>query len=286
MGAVSLAKRVEVARRSARLERLRARAPKYLFLAFIAITSLVGIRQILDPARPVAASAPALAVPDAVAEDFALQFTRAYLDFDPAHPLARERALRRFLPTDLDPEAGLTPGHGERRVGWTQVSSEQRSPAGTTTIVVAAGDGAAPPLYLAVPVEARGDGSLGLGGYPALVGPPPVVRGSLPDRAEVEDQAVITVSRRVVANYLAGEAANLAADLVPKADVTLPSRELQLRSLDDVAWADGSSSNAVLVTAEARDPGGGRWTLTYELGITRRAARPYVTYIGRVPGSA
>jgi hypothetical protein len=286
LGAVGLAKRVEVARRSARLERLRARAPRYLFLGFIAITALVGIRQILDPARPAATSAPAPAAPDAAAEDFALQFTRAYLDFDPAHPLARERALRRFLPRDLDPDAGLTLGHGARRVTWTEVSSERRSPAGTTTIIVAAGKAAATPLYLAVPVEVRADGSLGLGGYPSLVGPPSVIRGSLPDRAEVEDHAVVAVARRVIANYLGGEVANLAADLVPNAPVTLPGRELQVRSVDDVTWADGSSSNAVLMTVEARDPVGGRWTLTYELGMTRRGGRPYVTYIERTPGSS
>jgi Conjugative transposon protein TcpC len=285
MEAGSIMERIQVARRSARAQRLRARVPRYLFVGFIAITSLVGIRQIWAPAQLPSPAPPAPIRRDAAAEDFALQFTRAYLEYDPRHPQARERVLARFLPQDLDLDAGLTPGRRAQRVTWSQVASEQPSRAGATTIVVAVGEvGAAKPVYLAVPVERRREGSLELGGYPSLVGPPPVGRGSLPDRAEVSEKGVVAVARRVVTNYLAGEGANLAADLVPDAPVTLPTRELHVRSLDDVVWADGPSSNAVLVTVEAADGRGALWTLTYELGITNRAGRPYVTYVQDPPG--
>jgi hypothetical protein len=283
MEARSITKRIQVVRRSARTQRIRARVPKYLFVGFIAITSFVGIRQTWAPAQLPSPAAPPPIRRDAGAEDFALQFTRAYLEYDPRHPQARARALARFLPQDLDVDAGLTPGHRAQRVTWAQVASEEASRAGATTIVVAAGEAGAPkPVYLAVPIERR-QGSVALGGYPSLVGPPAVGRGLLPDRAEVFDQSVVAVARRVVTNYLAGEGANLAADLVPDTPVTLPTRELRVRALDDVVWANGPSSNAVLVTVEAVGSQVAVWTLTYELGLTRRAGRPFVSYVQNAP---
>jgi hypothetical protein len=150
--------------------------------------------------------------------------------------------------------------------------------------VIAAGISTqAEPLYLAVPVYRAGDGAIGLAAYPSLVGPPAVARVEFADRDEVEEAQIVAVARRVVTNYLAGEARNLAADLAPEAEVSLPTRELALRSVEEVAWTRGVGSSAVLVTVVARDAQRLTWTLTYELGLTQRAGRPYVTFIETVP---
>jgi hypothetical protein len=277
-----IAERARLASRSARADRARARAPRYLFVAFLAITSLTGIRTILAPA-PSASLAPAApATLDQGAESFALEFARAYLTWGPG--LNRERAVRPFISSDLAYDAGLST-RGSERVEWEHVSSEQAAAGGVRTVVVAAGVSTQRlPLYLAVPVRREGSGALALTGYPALVGPPSVAHAALPERDDVASQAVSTLARRVATNYLARNRANLAADMAPGARVSLPSLRLRPGSIDAIQWGHGPRSRAVFVTAEATDPERRRWTLTYELGLAHaHSARPTCTYIETAP---
>jgi Conjugative transposon protein TcpC len=274
-----------VVRRSARVERLRARAPRYLLWAFLALTSAVGVREIVSPPEPAAPAARPAEV-DHAAESYAVEFARAYLAFDARRPQERERRLRGLVPDELAPDAGFLPRSGSRHVMWAEVAHVRESAAGGRIVVVAAQTDAEPsPVYLAVPVTRKSNGDLVLTAYPALVGPPAVARGELPDREEVDDREVAAVARRVVTNYLAGEPANLAADLLPQAEVSLPPAPLRVRGAAEIAWADGSESEAVLVTVEAADEAGASYTLTYELGIERRRGRPYVSFIETVPTS-
>jgi hypothetical protein len=274
--------RIAVLRRSARLERLRARGPRLVFVGLVVVLSLLGIRELAFPARFDRLAAPQKER-DVAAEDFAQRFARAYLTYDAARPGIRERALRALAPEDLGADAGLTLGRSER-VLWTEVAQDQEAIAGGRIVVVAAGVSTQDlPLYLAVPVARAADGALRLTGYPSLVGPPTAGRGQLVDRDEVEDTDVLAVARRAVSNYLAGERSNLEADLTSQAAVSMPTRELRVVSVDEVDWASGVGSSAVLATVTARDRERTTWTLTYEIGIDRRRGRPYVTFIETVP---
>jgi hypothetical protein len=279
----SVGERVELVRRSARLERLRALAPRYLFIATLAVTSLVGLRELVSPERRPAPSRAPLG-PDYALEDFAQGFARAYLAYDAARPQVRERALRPYLPDELDPGAGFTPPErGSRAVDWVRVAQNQEALAGGRIIVVVAGMGSVPmPTYLAVPLERTSEGAIALTGYPSIVGSPTIVRAELSAREEVEDRDVLIVAERVVRNYLARERADLEADLAPDAAVAIPAERLEVESVDDVAWAAGTDSGAVLATVSARDDAGGRWTLTYELGVERRNGRVLVSFIETV----
>lgn len=282
--ATTLRDRVQVVSRSAGLERLRARAPRYLFVALVVVLSLIGLRELISPSEsaPARASGPAV---DHAAEDFAQRFTRAYLSYDAARPGARERALAGLVPEDLEVDAGLVP-RGSQDVLWTQIAQNQEAIAGGRVIVVTAGVSTQEaPLYLAVPVYRAEGGAIGVSAYPSLIGPPTIARSALADREEVEDPEVLAVARRATANYLAGAAENLAADLAPEAQVSLPTRELRLLSVDDVVWAAGVGSSALLVTATARDPQGSVWTFTYEIGVDRRSGRTSVTFIETVPNA-
>ena len=280
-----LGERIQTVRRSAHLERARARAPKFLFMAVTLLLVFVGLRELVAPAGPAPARTSVPAV-DHAAEDFAQRFARAYLAWDFSAPAARDRALRSLVPDDLEGDAGLTPAGGSQEVLWTQVAQNQEAIAGGRVIVIAAGVSTQDaPLYLAVPVYRAEDGAIGLADYPSLVGPPTVARGELGDREEVEDEAILAVANRVVGNYLAGERANLAADLAPEARVSLPTRALRVLSVADVVWARGEGSSAVLVTATARDQDRAVWTLTYEVGIDMRRGRPYVTFVETVPNA-
>jgi Conjugative transposon protein TcpC len=255
-------------------------------VAFLAVTCLIGLREIALPEEaPPPPAAPDINV-DQAAESFALEFARAYLTYDAAHPETRERALRPYLPDDLDPGAGFVPGQGSQRVVWAQVAQNQEAPGGGRVIVVAVHtDVATRAIYLALPVGRRSGGELQLTAYPAFVGPPAISRDPLPDRAEVDDADVIAVARRVVTNYLAGERANLDADLLSRAEVSIPSTRLRVRAVEEVGWADGPDSGAVLVTVEASDGEGALYTLSYGLGVERRDDRPYVSFVETVPTS-
>jgi hypothetical protein len=287
MEAFGIGAGVETTRRSARWDRLRGRLPRILILGTVAILALIGLREVVSPeAPPPPAPAPDINV-DQAAEDFAQRFAREYLTIDPLRPDARERALASLVPEGLDTDAGVSAGSSAQTVTWTQVAQNQRAAAGGRVIVVAAHiEEREETVYLAVPVLRRDDGSLQMSSYPSFVGPPVVeTEADLPDRAEVEDAAVIAMTRRVVENYLARDERLLAADLARKAVISLPPEEMRLVALEEVVWTSGTAKNSegVLVTVEARDEADTSWTLTYELGVERDAGRPVVSFVETVP---
>lgn len=274
--------RLDVTRRSARLERLRGRAPRYAFVVTATVVALVGIRELISPEQAPAPAA--VARTDRALEDFAEGFARAYLTYDAARPQLRERALRQYTPDELGSDAGYAPpARGAETVSWTRVAQNQEALAGGRIVVVAVGlAGEERTPYLAVPVVRRSDGALVLSGYPALVGSPIAARPPLAAREEVQDPEVTEVVERVLGNYLAGERADLEADLSPTARVALPDEELRAASVDDVVWVAGEESGAVLATVSARGADGSNWTLTYELGLERLRGRVLVTFIETV----
>lgn len=274
-------------RRSARLERAKGLAPRYLFACFIAVTSLVGLREIVFPEpTPPPPPAPDVAV-DQAAEDLAQRFARAYLTYDAARPERRERQLAALLPAELDDDGGFVAERGSQAVAWTQITQNQRAAAGGRVIVVAGAIAGTDELvHLAVPIRRLGDGALQIGGYPSLVGPPAVeIEARLPERVEVEDAAVVATARRVVENYLAGDERLLKADLAADAAVSLPARSYDLTGLVEVLWtgAGPRDSEGVLVTVDAEGEAGESYRLTYELGIEREAGRPVVSFVETVP---
>ena len=279
----AVGRRVELVCRSARLERLRGRAPRYLFIAALAITSLVGVRELISPKK---APTPRVAAVDSdyALEDFAQGFAESYLAYDAARPQVRERALRPYLADELDAGAGFTsPERGSRAVEWVRVAQNQEALAGGRIIVVAAGiAGDSVPSYLAVPLARTSAGAITLTGYPSIVGSPTIARAELVVREEVEDREVLVVTERVVRNYLAGERADLEADLAPDAAVAIPTQHFEVQSVEEVAWAAGPDSGAVLATVSAREEAGGLWTLTYELGVERRRGRVLVSFVETV----
>ena len=276
-------KRLEVVQRSARLERLRARAPRYLFIAALAITCGLGLRSIFFAPPGPPGTGVETAIVDNASQDFAQRFARAYLTYDSERPGLRERLLAPLVPADFDAGADAATGKHPQEVLWTQVASNQEAIGGGRLVVVAVGVSTqVGPLYLSVPVE-RLDGALGLTAYPSLVGPPIASRAALPARAEVEDRELLAVVKRATANYLAGELRNLNADLAADAVVSPPTRPLELRSIDEVQWAAGEGSTAVLVTVTAADEQRAVWTLTYEIGVATERGRSVVTFVETVP---
>lgn len=276
--------RVQHGWQSLRRGRYMALAPRHLATAVLFGFFALGLRTAFFP---VSAAVPAVRVSrgaDAPSEDFALQFTRAYLSYNAQRPGERARALAPFSSDQLAAGAGFAPVAGSQRVIWVEVASDQRALAGGRVITVAAQVSSQRlPLYLAVTVRHDAGQPLELVGYPSLVGAPAVNPRVTPaPRSAVTEPALLQVIDRVLRNYLAGAATNLKADLTPNAAVTLPTLRLRVQSVDQVTWVGGAGSGAVLATVIATDPRGNAYTLTYELGIAYRE-RPYVDFIEVVP---
>ncbi len=262
--------------------RLRASAPRYLAAAVALVLLALGLRSIIAPPKAVPPPIPESA--DAPSRSFALQFARAYLTYDASKPALRARALAPLLPSSLDRGAGAFPETGRQRVLWAEVASDQPALVGGRVITVAAGVSTqSAPVYLAVPVRHPPERPVSLTGYPSFVGAPLVDNGAAASTyTQVTDPTVEEVVRRVLRNYLAGSAENLKADLTDEAEITLPTVDMQLENVDQLAWLGGTGSGAVLATVLARDAQKVTYTLTYEVGLAYWE-RPYVTFISVIP---
>jgi hypothetical protein len=147
-------------------------------------------------------------------------------------------------------------------------------------------------LYLAVDVARTGAGRLEIARYPALVGAPASTPSALDGDAtlaQATDPALGAVVRRALGNYLAGDAADLAADLAPAARVSEPAQHLSLQGVQDLRWdppphgsgpAAGGSLQALV---RASDATGASYTLEYALDVELLARRWLVAAIGTDP---
>jgi hypothetical protein len=263
-------------RSSARYGRARARVPRYAFLAFVFLMCVAGVRSILLPSAP--STAPAVSGPplDYAEQSYALAFSQAYLTFDGARPGEREEALAPFAASGFEIGVGFSPPQaGSQRVQWAAVAQVQRPLAGGVIITVAAKlSTTAQPVYLSVPVDRGQGGAIYLAGYPSFVGPPLSTTGTTTDQGgePVDEGEVSALVKRALANYLAGDAENLAADLAGAATVTLPTNQLRLEGVEQLVWVDGAGGGAVLATISATDARGGTYTLRYEVGVGRSGA--------------
>jgi len=258
---------------SARLGRATARVPRYAFLAFVVVMCAAGARSILAPSSPAPAPARGGLPLDYAEQSFALGFARAYLTYDSARPEAREAALEPFLAAGLELGAGFTPpASGAQRVEWADVAQVQLPLAGGEAITVAAKLSDAPePVYLSVPVDRGKGGAIFLASYPSFVGPPLHTAERIVENGgePVDEAALSALVKRALANYLAGDAEDLSADLASAATVTLPGVDLALRGVEQLNWVKGNGGGAVLATISATDPRGGSYTLRYEVGVRR-----------------
>jgi hypothetical protein len=265
--------------------RLVRELPRYAALALAGFGVLASARFAIAPPRPAGGPAPAAAAPavDRSAEAYAALFARRYLTWDAAEPLGDQQALEPFVGSQLEPAAGfLPPPSGAQRVEWVEVVGSREAAPGQTVYTVAAQTVPAGLLYLTVGVTRSQAGRLALTGYPALVGPPssqPAI--AAPVLREVGDPGLQLVVKRALTNYLADAGTDLAADLTGRATVSAPTLPLELMTVSREGWAPGGGS--VIATVQADDERGARYTLSYELDVTRAQGRWEVSAIQTDP---
>jgi hypothetical protein len=267
--------------------RLTRELPRYAALALAGFGVLASARFAIAPPRPPVDPAPSAATPsaDQSAEAYAVLFARRYLTWSAAEPTQDQERLEPFVGSQLEPDAGfLPPSTGAQSVQWAEVVESRETAPGQGVYTVAADTRPAGLLYLTVGVTRTRAGSLALSGYPALVGPPssqPAV--APPVLRPVEDPSLQLVVKRALTNYLAGAGSDLAADLTSGAVVSAPTLPLELLNVAHEGWVAGGGS--VVVTVQAGDERGARYTLTYELDVTRAQGRWEVSAIETDPNA-
>lgn len=264
--------------------RVRRELPRYTLLAVALAGLAASARYAIAPPTPaLPAAASRLPAPgDPAGEAYAALFARRYLTWNAGEPQASARALEPFLGPGMETAAGLAlPTSGEQHVEWAEVVQVREPAPGEHVYTVAAQTDSAGLLYLTVPVLHTTAG-VALAGYPAFVGAPATEPAQLPAHLrEVDEPALATVIERVLRNYLAASASELAADLTSYARVSLPQQPLTLESLQRLDWAQEGS--AVLATVQAQDGRGARYTLTYEIELARTQGRWEVSAVQTEP---
>lgn len=265
--------------------RLARGLARYLLGALAVAGLLASARFAIDPPTAVLpASSNESAPPDLAAQGFATLFARRYLTWQAQEPEAHRRALEPFAGPGIEPDAGMQlPPKGEQRVQWAEVVQARQPRPGEHVYTVAAQTDTAGLLYLTVAVAREPDGRLALAGYPAFIGAPASgpPAGASEDQQEVDDQALATVVRRALSNYLAPSPAELAADLTSDSRVSLPATGLSLESVMHLRWSPGPG--AVIATVQTTDARGAQYTLEYELDVTRQEGRWEVSAIQMSP---
>jgi len=261
--------------------RLARELPRYLLQGLAIAGLLASARFAIDPPKPgiVRAGPPSSALVDRAGEGFASLFARRYLTWDSRDPEAHRLAIVPYLGSWMEAEAGLQPpANGEQQVQWAQVVQADSISAGERVYTVAAQTDSDGLLYLAVNVVRDPDGSLSLGGYPALVGPPDPVRAASPSHLQtVEDAALATVVTRALRNYLAGAESELDADMAVGAHFSLPETPLQLEVLNSLNWS--AYGRSVVAVVHAHDRRGTQYMLGYGLDVISVAGRWEVSAI-------
>lgn len=250
-----------------------ARAPLLALAITCAVLLVAGVRSIAAPA-PVATPRPSTSAPDFEAQAFAEAFARAYLSWDANQPQTHERSVAPFTSTALDAGAGAQlPRHGEQRVLSTAVRDDRRDNTRRVVTVMAATTNGE--VDLAVPVARDSRGFLVVPSYPAVVGTIPTARDlQVPDGRQVDDSALAAVVRRALRNYLAGDRANLLADLAPHTLVVLPTQTYRLLDSEPTTWVVEGRRLAAVV--RVRGAGGLELTLRYELRVVHTGGRWFV----------
>ena len=266
-----------VVQRPAWRVRLGARTPRLIAGVLAIVLIAAGLRATLAGPTTAPTHGEQPAAMDIGALAFGEAFTRAYLTWNPEAPERQQEAVARFVVDGLDAGAGVDQ-RDVQSVVWASASGVQRRGRTAMVSVEAVTDRGA--YNLVIPVDRDGRGRLAVVGYPAVVGGAATsLERELPDRAEVEGAELRAVAARAVRNYLSAERLNLLADLDPEAVVSLPERELEVQSIDDISWS--RRPRTVAVRASVAD-GSTALTLTYELEVVRRD-RWYVRSIATDP---
>jgi len=260
-----------------------------------AVIVLIGYRGVLAiVSGPSSSSRPASqhttpdvrsAFPVALAEAYALQFGKVYLNFSPATAASRSVALAAFLPAGADPQLGWN-GAGTQQLLDEQVAGITVRTAHTAVVTLLARLSNGRMIELGVPVYAGG-GGMAVSGDPALLPAPAtaVVPTVVPAAADQATQATLQSQLAgFFAAYASGDQTTLTRFVTPGTHLAGLGGVVTLGSIDAVYAPVGGSTRTISVTvtwkfparpagrrAAATGSAAAALQMTYELTVARRA---------------
>lgn len=226
-----------------------------LVIAFRGLSAIVSGQDLTSAASPAAPVAPIRPVasqfPVSLAEAYAADFGRIYLNFSPQTRAQREEELQAYLPAETaaaNPDLGWN-GAGEMFLQSEQVAgiAVQDSQHAVVTLLAMV-DGQL--MELGVPIAASGPDVVVSGEpawlpAPAPISPPPTAaRGSDP---AAQSQLMNELSAFFQA-YGGGDSATLRSYLAPGASVTSLEGALAFDSIADLSVPTGGTTRTIYVT--------------------------------------
>jgi Conjugative transposon protein TcpC len=271
-----------------------------------AILLLIGYRGVAaifagQPVTPAAVSSTRSASQDgfpvSLAEAYAVEFGRVYLNFSPAKAAWRAVQLAAFLPAGADSSAGWN-GIGTERALDVQVAGlSVRGPHSAVITLLARVNGRL--IRLGVPIYAA-HGALAVSAYPAVE---PGPGKASPPAANTAAQDVVTASalkvqlRAFFQAYASGDAATMNRFLAPRATVHGLGGAVSFGSIVSVRVPAGGSTRTIIVTVAwqlpAQQASGSvsaapaMLDMTYQLRVIRQSGSWYVDSIApstQLPG--
>ncbi len=272
----------------------------WVFRALVwAILLLIGYRGVTaifdgQPASTTAAAGTQAAAgkpafPVALAEAFAVEFGRVYLNFSPATADFRAAQLSTFLPASADSSAGWNGAGTEHALDVQVAGIAVRGPHTAVVTLLARVNGRL--IRLGVPVYAA-RGAMAVSADPALE--PGPAKAAPPQGSAGQDlvtAGVLKVQLRAFFQaYASGDAVTMSRFLAPHATVHGLGGAVSFSSIVDVSVPTGGDTRNIIVTVAWQLPSqqaGGAVTtapatldMTYRLTVTRQSNSWYVDSIG------
>jgi len=269
-----------------------------LIIAFRGVTAIVSGQSSASPAvgtgsasaRPSQSSAsPAVGTasgsaksgqfPVVLAEAYAAEFGRVYLNFDPATQRERERQLAEFVPASI---AAAQPDLGWNGVGELSLQSEQiagiavQGPQHAVVTLLALVNGQL--MELGVPV-ATSDGSVVVAGQPALLPAPAPIALPSPARGRSDLAAQSQLMNELPAFFQAyadGDSAALNRFLAPGVRMTGLAGTVAFDSIAGLHVPPGGTTRQITVSViwqllSRGVPSGAKLQVTYSMSVVQQS---------------
>jgi hypothetical protein len=188
------------------------------------------------------------AFPASLAEAYALQFGRVYLNFSPATAVTRGQELSRFLAPDTDPQAGWN-GAGTQHLLSEQVAGVTVASAHSAVITLLASIDDGRMIELGVPVYSS-QGALVISAKPSLL--PAPARAAAPAASTGSDQAAeAALASQLPAffqAYASGDKTTLSRFAAPGSHIRSLNGAVTFGAIDSVSAPRGGAQRSVTVT--------------------------------------
>jgi hypothetical protein len=188
------------------------------------------------------------AFPASLAEAYALQFGRVYLNFSPATAVTRGQELSRFLAPDADPQAGWN-GAGTQHLLSEQVAGVTVASAHSAVITLLATIDDGRMIELGVPVYSA-QGAMIVSAKPSLL--PAPARAAAPAASTGSDQAAeAALASQLPAffqAYASGDRTTLARFAAPGSHIRSLGGTVTFGGIDSVSAPRGGAQRSVTVT--------------------------------------